>query len=113
MDISVFTGHTLCKEITMARKTHLDAGQFLSKKSQVNEFWNKQKMCQPLRPSCCPERRVLTSCPQQATRSGEDVKENMNSPLSGGNYFLKEIKSTCKSDLEFSCKEELSNFKCG
>lgn len=68
-------------------KTHSVAGQFPSKKSQVNGVGYKQKMHWPLHPSCCPKKRLLTSCPTAGTHSGEDGKENMNSPPSGGNYF--------------------------
>lgn len=85
MAISVFTRYALCKETTTLRKTLLDAGQFIPKKSQVNTYENKQKICQSFHPSCCPERRELTSCPTAGTHSREDVKENMNSKPFGGN----------------------------
>lgn len=82
------------------------------KKSQVNGVGYKQKMHWPLHPSCCPKKKTVNFLPNSRHTQWEDGKENMNShPLEG--IILKEIKSTSKNDLEFSCKEELSSFKCG
>ena len=86
-DISVFTRCALCKETTTSRKTRLDAGQFIWRKSQMNACGNKQKMCQSFHASCRPERRELTSCPTAGTHSREDGKENMNSKPFGGTCF--------------------------